>query len=202
MKKFLVLLLCAMMMFAFVACEPDTPEPEKTETVVFETDITDGKWAMLTDEYWNNKETTGVRTIDEDGTLVVASGKGTGFYLNKSTGNEERPTIEMNVGDTYEVSFKITKGSGSLYIGACIVDADQHAAYSNTLKEVATGDTITYTVKLESEKSIVVNVGGTSDTQTITTTCESEGLPIVNITSMVANEQTTLNIDDFKIVKK
>ncbi len=34
MKKFLVLLLSAMMMFAFVACEPNTPEPTETAKAI------------------------------------------------------------------------------------------------------------------------------------------------------------------------
>jgi len=84
MKKFLVLLLCAMMMFAFVACEPDTPEPG-TEAVE------NAAWYMFVDDaegveeegYW--EKTTKPDVYSQDAYEIdvkITKGKTVDFYVD------------------------------------------------------------------------------------------------------------------------
>lgn len=106
MKKFLVLLLSAMMMFAFVACEPDTPAvPElRTEEV---TTLDDLEKALANDEI---------------GTIVLKESITTG----KSIEITRNVTINLN-GVTVTSSndgFVVSSGASVVFTGNGIVKAD------------------------------------------------------------------------------
>ena len=91
MKKFLVLLLCAMMMFAFVACEPNTPEPTETakaindEAELLEAVKEEGSYYLTADiELSEQLDITAKITLDGKGNTISRSTPTQGEPSDKS----------------------------------------------------------------------------------------------------------------------
>jgi len=213
MKKFLVLLLCAMMMFAFVACEPDTPEPGTEATTVLDLAFESAEEVEKLDN--------GKNSVSYDETAKAAKIDAIGAYYQ----------LDIEDGASYEITYDVVLNkdtSGSIDFNHNFVKKDSISHFcQGYLVLETTEEGVTAKVKTEAgepvktlgtvtyeEETATIHVKAvyekTADTNKVTVSVNDfEGYP-----NEKAGENDsifwclyTVNtskgyIDNFKIVKK
>ena len=197
MKMISIMLLAALMLFAFVACEEKTPEPE--DVVLYENNF-DGADAVASTAFLGE----GTEREVVSGALKVESGKGFGLYINKKIGTFDE--LAGSVGDTYRLEFDVNSdnlGTGKLAIGACMGDAAGHANYVNEYFEaddLASVDAFTVEFTYTSNDAFTVKVnGGEAHEMTIAHAGDTPAESWINFTGWV--DTGSVLVDNIRLVK-
>ena len=197
MKKISILLLAALMLFAFTACEEKTPAPE--DVVLYENNF-DGENAAASTAFLGE----GTERTVENGALKVETGKGFGLYLNKTIGEFEELTAA--VGDSFRLTFDVNAealAEGKLAVGACMGDEAGHANYVNenfTAADLADIESITIDFTYTSNDAFTVTVNDReANEMTITHGDDVPEISWINFTGWV--DSGSVLVDNFRLVK-
>ena len=197
MKKVPIMLLAALMLFAFAACDDKTPEPE--DTVLYENNF-DGADAAASTAFLGE----GTKRTVENGALKVESGKGFGLFINKKIGTFDELT--GSVGDTYRLEFDVNADSleaGKFAVGACMGDEAGHANYVNEYFEaddLTSVDAFTVEFTYTSNDAFTVKVnGGEAHDMTIAHDGDTPAESWINFTGWV--DTGSVLVDNIRLVK-
>lgn len=198
MKKILMILIAAMVVFGFTACNNSTPAPLSYENnFAAKTDIdcfTDGYYLDSADGYSN----TAVSWDETNGKLKVANDAQ--YWANFWT-NMPKSAVKLEAGKTYEISYKIDQtalAGSTLTVGFNLSTADWTNLYAYNWTPATDATEVRFTVKIADDWSeATVNNGSAVTGQKVGTATDFDyGTIVIG----VKNGSTgSVLIDDFMI---
>ena len=196
MKKIVIMLLAAMMLFAFTACDNTTKSPEPFS---YQNDFVDVKAAdLFNDSYYQTGENTGTAVVVENEALKISNG-----WANFWT-NMDKSVAKLEAGKTYEISFDVDLtniGEATFQTGFNLsVDKwDVLQAYNSTFTDI---NKVTMTVKIADDwktAEVKINDADPTITQVNGTAPEAYTLGTVVIGVYNGSAENYVLIDNFAI---
>ena len=211
MKKISIMLLATLMLFAFVACNPegkDTREPEEIVTYVDNGTTDYLSYKVLSGKYWEEPWTSNTLadlTLTDDGKLQFATGFG--LYINHKNASDDIITAEK--GDKFTLTFDVddsalTGNDNYFLMGIGAYDSSLKGidnAVKNMLK-VSNNSSVKVVVEVFKDKGMKITLNDDANTSVTTDSTNATVAQIIAATKTFDKTNGQVVVSNIKLVRE